>query len=368
MITTLPTLYKLSKTGKIQVWTIYVEKNTHWVEEGIQGGKLRRSNPTTCIGKNLGRANATTDEEQALLEATAKHNIKQKDDYKLDVKDIKVDKKMQPMLAKKHVEYKHLMFTVPTYVQPKLDGMRSVNSKFKSLTRNGNLIVSVPHIRKVLEKLPHGVVIDGELYNHSDKDNFNEIISILRKSKNITPEDEEKSAEYIKLYLYDVVSSEVYSERFEILQQIIKDLGSPDCIELVPAIQIFNEEDLKNATDFYINNGYEGAMVRLDLCGYENDVRSKSLLKHKYFDDDEFEIIAVEEGKGNRAGTLGKIYLRMPNGTTCESDVNGTTAFRQELLKRKDDLIGKKATVKFFGYTPAGKLRFPKCIAIRDYE
>jgi hypothetical protein len=55
------------------------------------------------------------------------------------------------------------------------------------------------------------------------------------------------------------------------------------------------------------------------------------------------------------------------NGKPFESAINGTWEYLEELFKR-NDLIGKKATVKYFELTADGIPRFPKVIEIRDYD
>jgi hypothetical protein len=114
----------------------------------------------------------------------------------------------------------------------------------------------------------------------------------------------------------------------------------------------------------YMIQGYEGQILRTNSL-YENK-RSKGLLKHKSFVDAEFTILGVIEGKGNLTGKVGKLQFEI-NGKPFESAVNGDWEYLAELLKR-NDLIGKQATVKYFELTEDGIPRFPKVIAIRDFE
>ena len=115
----------------------------------------------------------------------------------------------------------------------------------------------------------------------------------------------------------------------------------------------------------YMNQGYEGQILRSNSV-YENK-RSKSLLKHKSFVDAEFEILGVEEGKGNHAGKVGRLNFQI-NGKPFDAAVNGDWEYIERLWKSKDGLIGKTATVKYFELTEDGIPRFPKVIAIRDFE
>ena len=62
------------------------------------------------------------------------------------------------------------------------------------------------------------------------------------------------------------------------------------------------------------------------------------------------------------------MLFKTEQGHDFYSTVNGDEAYLTELWNKKDELIGKKATVKYFELTEDLVPRFPKVIAIRDYE
>ena len=109
-------------------------------------------------------------------------------------------------------------------------------------------------------------------------------------------------------------------------------------------------------------------MLRTD-GKYENK-RSKFLLKHKSFVDEEYTILDICEGEGNRAGTAGYFVFETADGKSFKSNVKGTWEETAEMLKNKKKLIGKEATVKYFNLTPDGIPRFPYVIGIdrNSYE
>ena len=111
----------------------------------------------------------------------------------------------------------------------------------------------------------------------------------------------------------------------------------------------------------YIEEGYEGQILRVLDGEYENK-RSKNLLKHKTFFDAEFKILGVEQGKGKLTGKVGRLIFDGFN-----SAVNGDHEYLEKLYQ-SNELVGKMATVKYFELTPEGVPRFPKVIAIRDFE
>lgn len=348
-----PKLYKYTTKKQVQSWQIFVSGNLYWTEEGIN--TLTKSDPTRCVGKNVGRSNATTDQEQAILEATAKFQQKLNKGYN---EVLTSDKKFfEPMLAFELKQYEKLLFKVPTFVQPKLDGVRCILKDGKLTTRAGKPIVSCPHLEV------DGFFLDGELYNHDLKSDFNKIISLVRKTKP-TKEDIKESEEMIQYWVYDYPSSErSFSYRYyESLQYLELPKG---CI-LVPCVQVYNRRQLDEQHSKFLEMGFEGTMIRMDLGGYENK-RSKQLLKYKNFQDAEFLILDVTPGLGNRSECAGRLVCQIGD-KTFGCSMTGTVEFMKEVLNNKDQIIGKYATVKYFQLTEDGIPRFPTLKNIINYE
>jgi len=124
-----------------------------------------------------------------------------------------------------------------------------------------------------------------------------------------------------------------------------------------------DEKSLTTAYERYMHDGFEGQMVRLDSV-YENK-RSVSLLKRKEFTDEEYKIVDICEGNGNKFGMAGYMILAREDGITFHSNIKGTFEFLAELLKGKDKLIGTFATCTFFNLTPDGIPRFPYVTKLR---
>jgi ATP-dependent DNA ligase len=129
-----------------------------------------------------------------------------------------------------------------------------------------------------------------------------------------------------------------------------------------------NEDEVMELYEQYVDDGFEGQMLRID-GKYENK-RSKNLLKHKSFVDDEYTILDIVEGEGNRTGTAGYMVFETIDGKSFKSNVKGTWNETAEMLKSKKKLIGKQATIKYFNLTPDGIPRFPYVINIdrNEYE
>jgi len=363
----LPPLYKRIKTGRIQQWGVVVEGRTFYTIEGLVDGKLTSSIPTVCSGKNIGRANETSGREQAIKEAKALWQKKVNQSYNVDITKCDLKKYFELMLAEKYEDYKHLI-TYPIFSQPKLDGIRCT-SEIKGLwSRNGKPFVSCNHIYKILEsrfKRYPGIRFDGELYCDKYKNDFNQITSYVRTSKSLTPEKLEAISNNLEYWIYDLPSHPgVTEDRINALNALFPDPVKG--IVIVPTLKVFNLEELNNVYYDYLENGIEGQIIRFNTP-YEN-FRTQNLLKRKEFIDDDFVIVDVLEGKGNRSGTAGKFVLLMKDGRTFESNIKGNFSYLREVLRNKKNLIGKITTVRYGRLTPAGKPRFGYAVAIRDYE
>ncbi len=356
------TLYKRATTGKITEWTIEVQGNKFRTITGFIDGKKTTSAWTECAGKNLGKANGTTGEEQALAEATAIHRKRMKVGSFEDINNIDNEIFYEPMLAHK-LEDHITKIKYPLFSQPKIDGIRCIVKADGMWTRKGKKIISAPHIYNDLKPLFENnpdLIFDGELYCDRLANDFNKIISLVRKTKPLV-EDIAESKATIKYHIYDLPSHlGTFSERSFALAY----LNLPESCVLVDTFVIHSKEEMEKQYAMYMEQGYEGQMIRLDMP-YENK-RSKSLLKDKQFVDAEFTILGVVEGNGNMAGKVGKLNFEI-NGKPFDAAVNGDWEYLAKLLKSKN-LIGKQATVKYFQLTPDGIPRFGKVIAIRDYE
>jgi DNA ligase-1 len=366
----LPILYKRTELGQIQTWQICVENDSFYTIEGILNGTLTTSKPTVCSGKNISKQNETSPQVQAEKQATAKWKKKQETGYVTDINNIDIESFFQPMLAKKYLEYQHDI-TFPVLVSYKIDGARLVAMKNGCWTRNNKQYFSCPHINEILKPLfdkhPNWV-IDSEIYSHDIP--FEEIMSIVRKTKP-TEEDIKRSKEIVKIYIFDGVVDDTtlgFSKRFEIIQnEITKIIGPTKYIQFVPTTLIYKPEQIYEYHDLFVAQGYEGLMVRIDDKPYENK-RSKYLLKYKQFLDEEFKIVDILEGIGQRSGMAGKIVCELKNKETVEAGIRGGESYYIELLKNKKNYIGKLATIRYQGYTDKGSLRFPVAININPLD
>ena len=320
----LNTLYKRSVNGKINEWTVETENNCFRTMSGYIDGVKTISEWTCCAGKNIGKKNETTPEQQALAEAKAMWTKKLELGSYESMDDIDKPKFFSPMLANKFEDYKDKI-EYPVYSQPKLDGIRCVIRVDGMWSRNGKKIISAPHIFESLKPLFESnpdLIFDGELYADKFANDFNAICSLVKKTKP-TSSDLTMSKEQIEYHIYDLPShTGIFTQR----NKALNNLNLPSECVIVTTDQIDTMNDLLAYYEDYTMDGYEGQMIRLDK-EYEQK-RSKSLLKHKSFMDGEFVIRGVEEGKGKLAGKAGRLVF-----DGFDSAVNGTHEYLEFLYK-----------------------------------
>ena len=122
---------------------------------------------------------------------------------------------IKPMLAYK-VGKKDVDWSGKIFIQPKLDGVRCIFTKDSAFSRTGKKFKNVAHLEYDLtdffRKNPN-TMLDGELYNHALKDDFEKIILLVRKTK--PTEDDRRDAQHLVQYhVYDTIAEGVnYEDR-----------------------------------------------------------------------------------------------------------------------------------------------------------
>jgi DNA ligase-1 len=352
-------LYKRSTNGKVTEWSIEINGNSYRTISGYTDGIKTTSEWTQCEAKSY-----CTADEQALKEAQAIHRKRIETGSFENIKDIDTPVYFKPMLAHKYEDYEDKI-KYPIYAQPKLDGIRCIVRADGMWSRNGKKIISAPHIYEALKPLfeiDPDLTFDGELYADKFANDFNAICSLVKKTKP-TSSDLKESKEKIEYHIYDLPSHDgVFKERYDTLNE----MSLPNCCKIVQTYFVKEKEYLDQLYNTFMEQGYEGQMVRLNEK-YENK-RSKSLLKRKEFIDEEYTILGIEEGQGNKTGMIGSFIFENKDGKRFNSSPKFNWEVCKQMWNERDTLIGKQATVKYFNLTPGDSPvpRFPYVIAIRD--
>ena len=285
----------------------------------------------------------------------------------------------KPMLAYP-VSDKPIDYDNKISMQPKLDGVRCViqyeqvdhfsrpiKYEVKAYSRTGKEWKNIDHILFNLKPwfiLNPYVILDGELYNHDFKDNFEKIISMVRKTKP-TDEARAESAENVQFHCYDIIDeTKTFEERNRFIKQVVP---RNHCIHHVSTTKgVCSEDQAKAIHQMNLETGYEGSIVRT------NDTyackRSHNLRKFKDFHDAEAEITGWVEGKGKRIGTIGKFTAVDSEGNQFGMPVMDKFKILQANFETMKDWVGETATFTYFERTKAGSYRHPLFKCIRNYE
>ena len=276
------------------------------------------------------------------------------------------------------VSDKPINYDDKVFMQPKLDGVRCIIQAEKlpfdmgydvvAYSRTGKQWKNIDHILFNLKpwfQLNPNVILDGELYNHDLKDDFEKIISLVRKQK---PDDIDalESADMVQFHCYDIIDeTKTFEERMNFITQTVP---RNHCVKHVRTMVVGNEDQAKVNHARNLDSGYEGSILRTNdiyKCG-----RSWSLRKFKDFSDAEATIIGYLDGKGKRTGTLGKFIMQDDEGMEfgCPPGKGYTYKDLANMLDNIGDYIGQRATFTFFERTKAGSYRHPLFKCIRNYE
>ncbi len=358
----LPILYKKTSTGADQMWEISTSGSTIITRFGQVNGKIQEGRDEVKEGKNIGRSNETTAVQQAEAEAKSQWEKKLKKGYVESLGDARQGKVSSiieggyfPMLAHKYDE-RGDDITFPAFLQPKLDGHRCTatvgNGDATLWSRTRKPIFSMPHICEALVDVwPDMTTLpDGELYNHDYHNKFEELTHFIRSSK------PEPGYEVVQYHIYDINMPGTFEERYEWLKTHLMELP-PSPLTLVKTIKVMNGDEMMIAFEQFNSEGYEGAIVR-NANGLYVEKRSADLQKLKTFQDAEFKIVGIVEGRGKLAGHA-LFTCVLPDGSTFDVKMKGALENLKTYFENPKSVMGKELTVKFQGYTAKGKPRFP---------
>lgn len=313
------TLY--TKQGsKLRQWTVFTEGDEVVVQHGQVGGKLTEKR-YKATPKNESRSNATTAEQQAVLEAEAKYVKQLKSGYSTTPEEAEAFQPFFPMKAQSYEDQAHKI-KYPCIIQPKLDGQRlMVDKDGNAWSKQGEPLELPKHWVNVKKlAIRHGG-LDGEIYaglKHKGGLALQEIISAFRKPNENTRK--------LKYYVYDIPSEASQEDRYQSLMQLEMEVGDENFNDVVVNAGIYVEDEQEANLEHFslVEEKYEGSVYR-NLDGiYEFDKRSYNLIKRKPRQDGEAIVVSVTQDK-NEDGVL-----------LCQA-VNGKqTGVQFECLMRKD--------------------------------
>jgi DNA ligase-1 len=369
-----PTLYKQAKKGEIREWRIQTNGGDIMTTHGMHGGAMQLA-VKEAKAKNVGRANETTAEQQAKLEAESMWKKKKDKGYFESVKEAEEEVVFLPMLAHELKPKVLEKLEFPVDVQPKLDGVRCLahwKGDSVHLMSRGGKTYDVAHISKALESiLQPNWVLDGEIYLYGLP--LQDINKLVKKHRDKPIKDIGYCSTDLEYWVYDTFCTEGdylqtrhWSARLRTLKMGTS-IPSSGSIKRIPTHQVESRQELMAAHQTFNTEGYEGTIIRLHNGLYELGHRSRSLLKYKDFQDDEFEIVGFDEGVGKFVGCVVWV-CRTKSGREFRVVPKGTMRQKQEWFQAADKYISQMLTVKYQTLTKDGIPEFPVGITIRMPE
>jgi ATP-dependent DNA ligase len=386
-------LFGKDKSGKTRVWIAAVYDDSingiarAVIQHGVHGGKLQTDSREYSEGKNRGKKNETSAFEQCVLETDKKHRDKiEKEGYSTSLETkaaVPLNRKIFPMLANKYessASNKRAGIVFPCYVQPKLDGLRCViyAGDLGSAVKDGDLASAVqpvyqsrtggifttlqhltPEISEILRRCP-GIVLDGELYTKEIP--FEELAGIIKK-KSISSEEDRAKIREVQYHIYDLIVPDTpFQERLSLIQLSLEETPR---VKIVPTYLAHSSAEFKEKFAEFVEQGYEGIMLRNAAGLYKENYRSNDLMKYKEFLEAEYPIVDFKEASGRDAGTV--IWeCETPEGRRFSVRPRGTVEVRKQWFQSAKSIVGKQLTVIFQELSEMGVPRFPVGKAIRD--
>lgn len=323
----------------------------------IEKGKVKRSVLQQAeLEYNSLVKKATDKGYKKLLDLTnIKFELITSTELNLIVPSIKTDANgnIKPQLAKSSNDCTTAIWKHPMYCSRKIDGVRCLmrydeeEDRIISISRGGQEYdVPTTNLRETDELLDlfrndPSLILDGELYVHGWS--LQKISGVCRKK---TWDDRCSKIEY---WIYDIVDPEsTFEERLETLEDISDNLKNVSGFNMVEHVLLEGWEEISTYHDKYVREGFEGLVARKPDKKYAPGKRPSDWIKVKLYQDDEFEITGISDGLRPEDMCF---TLKTKEGKLFKAKPIGNRELRAEYLETWEDLVGKKGTVKFFGYS-----------------
>lgn len=316
------TLFKPTKTGAIQQWTIETHGDSFTCTYGQLNGAMQ-TQTTKCASKNIGKSNETTPEQQAILEAEALVTKKLKSGYSYEITSI--PSVQLPMKVKSYQDQiKNVIF--PCISTPKLNGVNGLYKRtFDSLTlysRGGEVYPEIPHLTPYIHDIMNELQcneLNAELYIHGE--HLQDIQSAVKKPKPLSSK--------LTCNIFDIPDSdEDYGARRNRLIRLYNTLEAIDHVSLnyigfLTGVECNSHKDIETHYDQCMCQNLEGTVIKNTKALYQHNVRSSDMFKYKKTLSAEYQILDMGTDKNNHpvfhCGTPeGRIFKVKPKGTDSE--------------------------------------------------
>lgn len=282
------------------------------VDSGVVGGKVKKSEHTIVKnGKNIGKISETNVFCQSLRDAFSVYNKQLKKSTNSENTN-----RYPPMLSQVLKDQKTSLkidANHKVYVQRKYNGVRTVtfmeSDKVLMYSRRKLLYPGFPYIKNELKKVLHEywkdnrqLYLDGEIYKHG--------VALQDISGQARKDSDEAIGEQYDYMIYDCFIANEPNLKYEERKKILDHIFVNHNFIFAKKVETFEVSSMQDIDDYYkdfVNNQFEGAMVRLnETYRYSyNEYHSKYLLKIKPVYDIELEICNWTTGdKGKAADAI----------------------------------------------------------------
>lgn len=341
MRTNWPVLYVKTASGAINYWQVWTDRHYVGTRWGKLGTDKELMDSYEAEGKNIGRSNETSPEQQAVLEAQSKYDKQLRLKYVTSVEEAESGVNIKPMRAYALDDKRQKKLKWPLTVQPKYNGVRCMaynlpDGSVRLMSRGGK-DYTLPHVQEELRgKIPHGWCLDGELYVHRTS---------LQTIRHYIETPTDKTL-WVKMFCYDTTvlppAGMPWRERAECLFEWFG-RHALQSVVMSSSAEAADMAMVEKLHEFWTNDGFEGVMLREHHGPYKLAAKSVHLLKYKKFQDAEFKVVAWGTG---RDGVV--VYTCVQeDGATFDVRPEGNDAERAALLETAPQDVGKLLTVRF---------------------
>lgn len=270
------------------------------------------------------------------------------------------------------------------FLTQKLNGIRCTYINGHLFSRQGQKFEGFDEIVYELSEIEKGfgtsMVFDGELIRRNDEElNDNNNFRLTTSAVNGSDLEAKKD---IVFNVFDTFpleafeqgeSKENYEQRRKWLDKFDIELdalfGYGRKVKIVPLwYRGTDTEEINKWLEYADSHNMEGVMLNKNapyVCK-----RTTNLIKVKSFKEIDLEVVAVEEGEGKNAGTLGALVVGY-KGNKVNVGSGYTDAQRKEIWENKEDVIGRIVTVKYKDIskdkdTGLESLQFPVFVTMRE--
>lgn len=243
------------------------------------------------------------------------------------------------------------------FISDKKDGVRVLinkkNNEFTAKSRENNTFTTLDHIFTVLDKmnLPNDIWLDCEFISFVDsREDFKSTVSRIKK-KNETIYDN------AVLFVFDLLTddefygkvNQTFSSRLDKLQSLVN--NNDHMVQVLEQIKYTDDDQFAKLKKSAKDREIEGLMIRFD-SNYEGK-RSKTLLKYKFFEIDEYKIIdaIIEEmivpnktGGEEKILMLKNIIIHHKGGVVS---VGSGFNKKERIEYAKNSIIGETAAIQY---------------------